>query len=72
MPGEICEFDWGTIKPDIGGAGYQKYQMAVFTSAYGNLRYAKLYLTPSSVIDELRRFLMTTPNYLQLVLLRMK
>lgn len=44
-PGEICEFDWGTVKLDIGGFGYQKYQMAVFTSAYGNYRYAKLYKT---------------------------
>lgn len=34
-----------TVKLDIGDAGYQKYQMAVFTSAYGNFRYAKLYLT---------------------------
>lgn len=32
MPGEICEFDWGTVKLDIGNAGYQKYQMAVFAS----------------------------------------
>lgn len=45
MPGEVCEFDWGTVKLDIGNAGYKKYQMAVFTSAYGNFRYAKLYLT---------------------------
>ena len=45
MPGEICEFDWGTVKLDIGDSGYQKYQMAVFTSAYGNFRYARLYLT---------------------------
>ncbi len=45
MPGETCEFDWGTIKLDIGDNGYQKYQMAVFTSAYGNFRYAKLYQT---------------------------
>ena len=45
MPGEVCEFDWGTVKLDIGNTGYQKYQMAVFTSAYGNFRYAKLYLT---------------------------
>lgn len=44
-PGDICEFDWGTVKLDIGNAGYQKYQMAVFASAYGNFRYAKLYLT---------------------------
>lgn len=45
MPGEVCEFDWGTVKLDIGNAGYKKYQLAVFTSAYGNFRYAKLYLT---------------------------
>lgn len=45
MPGEICEFDWGTVKLDIGNTGYQKYQMAVFASAYGNFRFAKLYLT---------------------------
>ena len=45
MPGEICEFDWGTVKLDIGNCGYKKYQMAVFTSAYGNYRFAKLYLT---------------------------
>ncbi len=44
MPGELCEFDWGTVKLDIGNTGYQKYQMAVFTSAYGNFRFAKLYL----------------------------
>ena len=44
MPGELCEFDWGTVKLDIGKTGYQKYQMAVFTSAYGNFRFAKLYL----------------------------
>lgn len=45
MPGEQCEFDWGTVKLDIGSTGYQKYQMAVFTTAYGNFRFAKLYLT---------------------------
>ncbi len=45
MPGDVCEFDWGTAKLDIGGAGFQKYQMAVFTTAYGNFRYARLYLT---------------------------
>ena len=44
-PDDICEFDWGTVKLDIGNAGYQKYQMAVFASAYGNFRYTKLYLT---------------------------
>lgn len=24
LPGEICEFDWGAVKLDIGNAGYQK------------------------------------------------
>lgn len=45
MPGDACEFDWRTVKLDIGDNGYQKYQMEVFTSAYGNFRYAKLYAT---------------------------
>ena len=45
MPGEVCEFDWGTVKLNIGDTGYKKYQMAVFTSAYGNFRFARLYLT---------------------------
>ena len=42
-PGDQTEFDWGDVKLDIGGTGYKKYQMAVFTSAYGNHRYAKLF-----------------------------
>ena len=42
-PGEICEFDWGTVKLDIGHQGIQKYQMAVFTAAYSNYRFARLY-----------------------------
>ena len=44
-PGDVCEFDWGTVKLNIGDSGYQKYQMAVFASAYGNFRYARLYPT---------------------------
>lgn len=44
-PGDICEFDWGTVKLDIGGSGYQKYQMAVFTAAKSNFRFARLYRT---------------------------
>ena len=42
-PGCQTEFDWGEVKLDIGGTGYMKYQMAVFTSSYGNHRYARLY-----------------------------
>ena len=45
LPGKQTEFDWGTVTLNIGGAGYQKYQMAVFTSSYGNHRFARLYRT---------------------------
>lgn len=43
QPGEVCEFDWGEVKLNIGGSGYTPYQMAVFTAAQSNLRYAVLY-----------------------------
>lgn len=43
QPGEICEFDWGEVKLDIGHSGFRKYQMAVFTAAYSGERYAVLY-----------------------------
>ena len=42
-PGRVCEFDWGEVTLDIGGTGFKRYQMAVFTSAYCNYRFAKLY-----------------------------
>ena len=42
-PGQICEFDWGEVKLNIGGTGYKKYQMAAFATAYGNYRFARLY-----------------------------
>ncbi len=45
LPGEEVEFDWGTVRLNIGGTGYLKYQMAVFTSAYGNYRFSRLYRT---------------------------
>ena len=40
--GDVCEFDWGEVKIDIG-KGIEKLQLAVFTSAYGNYRYARLF-----------------------------
>jgi transposase len=43
--GDVCEFDWGTVKLNIGGTGYRNYQMAIFTAAKSNNRYAKLYMT---------------------------
>lgn len=42
QPGVSCEFDWGEVKLNI--KGYQtKLQLAVFTSAYSNHRYAFIY-----------------------------
>lgn len=41
-PGDICEFDWGEVKIKIGGK-QKTFQMAVFTSAYGNYRMAYLF-----------------------------
>lgn len=43
-PGQVCEFDWGEVKLNINGQGCRKYQMAVFTPAKSNLRFAKLYM----------------------------
>lgn len=42
QPGEICEFDWGETKLTIGGK-MRVIQMAVFTSAYSNYRWAYLF-----------------------------
>ena len=44
-PGIETEFDWGEVKLNIGNTGYKRYQIAVFTSAYGNYRFARLYRT---------------------------
>ena len=42
-PGDVCEFDWGMVKLIIAGKP-KKVQMAAFTSAFGNYRYAKLFM----------------------------
>lgn len=41
-PGSACEFDWGEIKLNIAGR-LLRFQLAVFTSAYSNYRYAIIY-----------------------------
>lgn len=41
-PGDVCEFDWGEVKLEIGGK-FQKLYMAVFTPAMSNYRYAVLF-----------------------------
>jgi transposase len=40
--GEVCEFDWGEVKITIGGQNHT-LQLAVFTGAKGNYRYAQLF-----------------------------
>lgn len=42
QPGTTCEFDWGEIKLNIDGH-LCRFQLAVFTSAYSNYRYAIIY-----------------------------
>src|SRR5665811_1229017 len=41
-PASVCEFDWGEIKLNISGHLW-RFQLAVFTSAYSNYRYAMIY-----------------------------
>jgi transposase len=41
-PGETCEFDWGEIKLYIKDEQV-RFQLAVFTSAYSNYRFAAFY-----------------------------
>lgn len=42
LPGDVCEFDWGEVKLFIAGE-LKSLQMAVFTTAKGNYRYARLF-----------------------------
>jgi len=42
QPGDICEFDWGEVKLFINDE-LVRFQLAVFTSAYSNYRFAALY-----------------------------
>ena len=41
-PGDVCEFDWGEVKLEIGGQ-LRKLYMAIFTPAMSNYRYAVLF-----------------------------
>jgi len=45
--GDICEFDWGEVKLTINNVD-RTFQMAVFTSAKGNYRYAQLFTKQNS------------------------
>ncbi len=46
-PGSVCEFDWGEVKLVIDGVR-RTYQMAVFTCAWNNYRYALLFARQDS------------------------
>ena len=54
MPGIDTEFDWGEVKLNIGSTGYETYQMAVFATAYGNHRFARLYRTQDGLLQLLQ------------------
>ena len=41
-PGSTCEFDWGEVKIKINGV-LQTFNLAVFTSAFSNYRWSKLF-----------------------------
>lgn len=47
-PGHEVEFDWGEVKLEISGK-IKSYSLAVFTLAYSNYRFAKLYQSESQV-----------------------
>ena len=36
VPGDVVEFDWGSVKIYTEGGVLREYQMAVFTAAYSN------------------------------------
>jgi len=42
LPASQCEFDWGEVKLSIQGKT-RKVQLAVFTSAYSNYRFSRLF-----------------------------
>lgn len=41
--GDVCEFDWGEVKLYINSDKPTVFQLAVFTTAKGNFRYARLF-----------------------------
>lgn len=61
VPGEVCEFDWGEIKIYLDDK-LVRLQLAVFTSAYSNYRYAFIYRRQDtlSFMESHVRFFATT------------
>jgi hypothetical protein len=48
--GDVCEFDWGEVKLTIGGV-LRVFQMAAFTTAYGNSRYSSIHQTNDRMLS---------------------
>ncbi len=53
--GEVCEFDWGEVKLTIDGRDVT-LQLAVFTSAKGNYRYARLFYNQPYLLPRLPKY----------------
>jgi len=60
-PGSSSEFDWGYVKLRIGGV-VKSLMLAVFTSAYSNHRWSKLY-----VRQDMPSFLQSHVEYFELI-----
>lgn len=43
IPGDVVEFDFGLVKLNMGNGVIKEFQMAVFTAAYSNYRWARLF-----------------------------
>lgn len=43
VPGDVVEFDFGLVKLNMGNGVIKEFQMAVFTAAYSNYRWARLF-----------------------------
>jgi hypothetical protein len=48
IAGHICEFDWAEVKLKLDGK-YRRYYLAVFTSVFGNYRFAILFQRQDSL-----------------------
>jgi len=60
-PGSLVEFDWGWVKLFINGKLF-RLKMAVFTSAYSNHRYARLFIR-----EDMCSFLESHTHYLNYI-----
>jgi len=60
-PGSLIEFDWGWVKLFIGGK-LVRLKMAVFTSAYSNHRYARIFMR-----EDMCSFLEAHTHYLNYI-----